>query len=120
MQPDTELIEDVCDNERDMTHAVGRISDNVTANIDLTPEILSEYAGTYEGEGFMVDVVLAGRRLVVLGEALTPISESKFSGSRGITEFIKDDRGRVTRMIIAPVTGGEFRMIRKPPPAPQE
>ena len=45
LQPDTELIEDVCDNERGMTHAVGRISGEVRANIDLTPEILSEYQG---------------------------------------------------------------------------
>jgi len=121
LQPDTELIEDVCDNERDMTHAVGRISDDVGASIDLRPEILSEYAGTYEGKGTTVEIILVGTRLVVLGEALTRISESKFSGSRGIYEFIKDNQERVTRFILIPTTGGEeVRMIRKPAPAPKD
>jgi hypothetical protein len=120
LQPDTELIEDVCDNERDMTHAVGSISDDVGPNIGLTPELLSEYAGTYQRGGFTVDVVLAGTRLVVSGEALTPISETKFSGSRGIWEFIKDDQGRVTRSILAPTGGGEVQLIRKPAPAPKD
>lgn len=122
LQPDTELIEDVCDNERDMTHAVGSISDDVRANIRLTPELLSEYAGTYQvaGSPVVVEIVLAGTRLVVLGEAITPISESKFSGSRGIYEFIKDDQGRVTRFILAPIAGGEIQLIRKPAPAPKD
>ena len=67
-----------------------------------------------------MEIVLAGIRLVVLGEALTPISQSKFSGSRGTWEFIKDDQGKVTRFILAPITGGEIQMIRKPAPAPKD
>ncbi len=42
--PDTEMLEGVCENERDAPHLVGRMSPGV----QVSPEILVKYAGTYE------------------------------------------------------------------------
>jgi hypothetical protein len=111
--PDTELIEDVCDNEKDAAHLVGRsASDDKAIGVAVSPEILSKYVGVYEskipGQVQVVDVSLSGTRLVVFGTELTPISETEFDSPYGKLQFVTDSRGQVTRLL-----GGGFEGIRK-------
>jgi hypothetical protein len=113
--PDTELIEDVCDNEKDAGHLVGRaVSDDKKKSIDVAPEILSQYAGAYELGNRPLDVSLSGGRLTLLGSELTPVSETDFSSSLGNVKFLKDDSGRVTRVIVDPIEQGQYELIRRP------
>ena len=56
---------------------------------------------------------LVGTRLVILGEELTPVSESKFSVSRGITEFTKDKEG-TTRQIRSNIQATQHRNRLQP------
>jgi hypothetical protein len=46
--PDTELIEDVCDNEEDDRRLVGRAANDGIKEIQIAPEILPKCVGAYE------------------------------------------------------------------------
>jgi hypothetical protein len=106
--PDTELIEDVCDNEKDRDHLVGRVaSDEKTTSIEVPTAILSEYIGTYELGPATFNVSLSDGRLVLAGAELTAISKTEFSSSYGNIEFRKD------RMILSWATGGKDELVRK-------
>src|SRR6195256_1668837 len=62
LAPDTELLEDVCENERDAAHLSGG------SGIRLRPELLATYAGVYELEtGRKVVVTVTGDMLFVQG-----------------------------------------------------
>jgi len=49
LQPDTELIEAVCNEggDRNLEHWVGKASDEKASSIKVAPEILAKYAGSY-------------------------------------------------------------------------
>jgi len=106
LSADTQLLEDVCDNERDRTHFSG------DSGFRLTPAVAASYAGTYElGRGREVVVVNKGDLLFVQGlnEPKLPLlatSETQFMSTATPTgfEFVKDNQGRVTQLI---VRGGE-------------
>jgi hypothetical protein len=120
---DTELLEYVCaENEKDQVHLVGKNSDDLKNAVNVAPEILSKYVGTYE-------VLLPGRDLVSLnvtledgglklgiagtpGQPMTPLSETSFSGLGGRVEFVKNDSGEVTHMMVR-VAEGDIRANRK-------
>ncbi len=117
--PDTELIENVCDNERDGAHLVGRVaSDEKKSGVDVEPEILSQYVGTYElgtpGEGgFVLDVSRVNGQLVASGAVLTALSPAEFSSSYGNMKFVKDREGTVTTLILSWTAGGEDALVRR-------
>jgi hypothetical protein len=94
---DTELLEDVCDNERSNPH--------LTGGVKVAPDILAMYAGTYEfGPGRQAVVTVAGDQLVIqdsanpLDRLFVARSETVFlsSLSNAAVEFGKDGRGAVT------------------------
>jgi hypothetical protein len=101
LAPDTELIEDVCENERDQTHMSGG------NNLNLTRETLSKYAGVYElPRGREVKVSLEGDLLFVEGFnqpklPLVPQSETIFMSTATPDgfQFVKDAQGAVTQLI---------------------
>ena len=118
--PDTELLEDICENEHSNPH--------LTGGVHLTKEILSNYAGTYEIGGREIVVTVSGEQLLVQDRA-TPAdrlfvarSENQFlsSLSQVAIEFVKDGRGAVTHFLRTG-PGQNERAIRKrdaaPPPA---
>ncbi|HUI77283.1 MAG TPA: hypothetical protein VLY24_05190 [Bryobacteraceae bacterium] len=117
--PDTELIEDVCDNEKDTPHIIGSaVSDDKKIGVDLAVDILAQYQGSYELkvprsdiENF--DITLSGRRLVMSGAALTPLSPTEFTGSFGNVKFVKNADGKVTGMILGWSSGGEDEFVRR-------
>ena len=82
LAPDTDLLEDVCENERDRQHLSG------DTGIRLSPALLATYAGVYElAAGREVVVTAIGDLLFVQGlnEPKLPLlvqSETKFHVDR--------------------------------------
>jgi hypothetical protein len=58
---DTEIFEDVCENERDSGH--------LTSGVKVSPEVLARYAGTYQLPGREAIVTISGDQLVVKDSA---------------------------------------------------
>jgi len=93
---DTEILEDVCENERD----AGRL----TGGVKLSGETLAKYAGVYELQGREVNVAISGDQLIVKDTAhprdqsFVARTETSFlsSLSRASIEFVKDSKGAVT------------------------
>jgi len=114
LAPDTELLEDVCENEIDRAHLSG------DTGIRLSPALLATYAGTYQlPSGRDVVVTAAGDLLFVRGlnEPRLPLlvqSETQFMSTANPTgfEFIKDAQGRVTHLIVRGAAG-EQKAVRK-------
>jgi hypothetical protein len=106
LDPDTQPLEYVCnENERDRVHMIGKASDE--KGIDLAPEVLERYAGTYEFRNPTVRLtfdVTDGRLVMNIGGGsgtpLTPISETKFFVPGGsILEFVLTGNGPATKLI---------------------
>ena len=98
--PDGELIEYVCENERDSRHLVGKNDE-----IGVPLEVLAQYVGAYQApERPVTNVTLEGNRLMV-GEGravkipLVAHSETSFTMEGTGVDFVKDAKGAVTGMI---------------------
>jgi hypothetical protein len=93
---DTEIFEDVCENERDSTH--------LTSGVKVPPDTLSAYAGPYQVSGRDVVVAISGDQLLVKDSAypkdqlFVATSQTEFLSSVSETTiaFVKDASGRVT------------------------
>jgi hypothetical protein len=120
LEPDTELLEYVCnENERSRAHMVGRLSD-MKAAVAIDQALLEKYVGTYElrrPDGTLVrfQITREGGSLVLQrgGRAkvpLTALSETRFSGPAEY-EFFRDSDGNVTHFMLGSVEGGN-RAIR--------
>ena len=115
LAPDTDLLEDFCDNERDGRHLSG------DTGIRLSPQLLASYAGVYEfAPGREVVVRAAGDLLFVQGlnEPKLPLfvqSETRFMSTATPNgfEFVKDAQGRVTHLIVH--GDGDQKAVRKNP-----
>jgi hypothetical protein len=119
--PDTEMLEYVCnENEKDAVHLVGKASDEVKGQVKLSPQILSQYAGTYQ-MGRMKAVITADGdqlQLSIGGKGtlpLTALSESSFYMPGGFPiEFVKDAKGSVSLFqLYAP--GDDLKFVRADP-----
>ncbi len=93
---DTEIFEDVCENERD--------SARLSGGVKVGAETLGKYAGTYELPGREAVVTTSGDQLIVKDSAyprdqlFVARSETEFlsSVSEVVIEFSKDANGTVT------------------------
>lgn len=93
---DTEIFEDVCENERDSTH--------LTSGVKVTSDRLAAYAGPYQVSGRDVVVAVSGDQLLVKDSAypkdqlFVARSQTEFLSSVSETtiEFSTDANGRVT------------------------
>ena len=120
---DTELLEDVCENESDKAHLSG------DTGIRLSPALLATYAGVYElAPGREAVVTVTGDLLFVQGlnEPRLPLlvqSETQFMSTATPTgfEFVKDAQGKVTHMFVRG-DAGQQKAVRKSAavPAPQK
>jgi hypothetical protein len=123
LSPDTDLLEDVCENERDRSHMSG------DTGIRLSPELLATYAGTYVfAPGREIVVTVTADLLFVQGlnEPKLPLlvqSETNFMSTATPTgfEFVKDAQGKVTHLMVHG-DAGDQKALRKsdPIPAPQK
>jgi len=109
---DTELLEDICENEHSNPH--------LTGGVTLAPAVLASYAGTYEFAGRNIIVSVSGDQLLVQDSAspadslFVARSETQFlsSLSQVAIEFVKNAQGAVTHFLR---TGGgnDGRAVRK-------
>lgn len=114
LAPDTQLLESICENERDAAHMVGH------TGMALSPELLATYAGVYEIAPGREAVVTARNDLLImegLGEPGLPLleqSDTKFvsTTSAASYEFVTDARGTVTHMLVGG-RGAVEKAVRK-------
>ena len=114
---DTDLLEYVCaENEKDRAHLVGRTTQEKAAVV--APDVLATYAGVYEvasgtpsgagarGNTTVFTITLSDGQLLLdlRGKGkipMVPLSQTMFSPRLlGTYEFVKDDTGRVTHMLV--------------------
>jgi hypothetical protein len=99
LEPDTALLEDVCENENSRAH--------LSPGVTLSPDILSKLAGTYELAPGKTVVVTTSGNLLFAQEgtnarlAFVPRSETTFLASvtNDALEFVRDSQGAVTHLI---------------------
>jgi hypothetical protein len=109
---DTEILEDVCENERDSGHLLG--------GFKVAPETLAKYAGTYQLPGREAVVTASGDQLVIKDSAnardqlFVARSETEFlsSVSEVSVEFVKDANGAVTHFTRT-IGGKDEKAVRK-------
>jgi hypothetical protein len=102
LQADTELLEDVCENEQSRARFV------IDTSVKVSPAIIATYAGTYElAPGREVVITATDDLLYVRGlnepkVPLIPTSETKFMSTTTPAgfEFVKDAQGKVTHVIV--------------------
>jgi len=97
---DGDLIEYVCENERDAPHLVGKSGEEFR----IPAEVLAQYAGAYQRPAGPTIVSLEGNRLMIAdGQAgkipLIAHSETSFTMEGTGVDFVKDATGAVTAMI---------------------
>ena len=113
MAADTELLEDVCENEVSGAH--------LTSGVKVSTAVLSKYAGTYELAGRALVVSVAGDQLIVqdsanpLDRLFVARSETAFlsSVSQVAIEFARNAQGAVTHFIRTDGAGRNERAVRK-------
>jgi hypothetical protein len=114
--PDGELIEYVCENERDARHLVGKLGDEFR----VPAEVLAQYAGAYGTPAAPADIVVSfeGGSFTIntSGGGKIPLiahSENTFTMEGTGVDFVKDSRGAVTAMIQHWVEGDRYFARRK-------
>jgi len=115
LEPDTDLIESVCENDRSVPHMLGG------NGVRVAPEVLSKYTGTYEfAPGREAAITLEGD-LLFLQVGTNPLKlplvadtdtvfVSRTNGDR--IEFVKDAQGSVAAFIFHQ-GDGDRRAVRK-------
>ena len=99
--PDGELIEYICENERDKQHLVGKSGDEFS----VPQEVLAKYVGAYSSPTLPKGIVVSledGRLMINPGYGDIPLvahSETSFTMEGTGVEFIKDAQGAVTAMV---------------------
>ncbi len=118
--PDTDMLEGVCENERDAAHLAGQTADR---GVKVRAEVLAKYAGTYElrdalpglPPGFPppYTITVADGQLYVGALPLVPLSETRFQEfDGGLVEFSRDAGGVVTGLTRS-VTESQSGFYRK-------
>ena len=97
---DGELIEYVCENERDSRHLVGKSGEE----FQMAPEVLARYAGAYQRNRSKARIsVDDGRLMITRGESgkipLVAHSETSFTMEGTGVDFIKDAKGNITGFV---------------------
>jgi hypothetical protein len=113
---DTELMEAVCNEFSDngQEHWIGRASDARQTAVKVAGEILAKYAGVYKGLYLQsprtVEVTFSSGALSVSlnggpSQPIFPQSETSFSGTGLIYQFIRDKQGIATHLVEGHVSG---------------
>jgi hypothetical protein len=99
LMPDGDLIEYVCENERDKPHLIGKSGEE----FQIPAEVLAQYAGTYRTGAVPAIVSVENGRLTIdMGSGKSPLiahSESSFTMEGTGVDFVKDSEGKVTAMV---------------------
>jgi len=102
LMPDGELIEFICENRDTKQHLVGKRD----AEFAVSTDVLAQYAGRYDSSESAAGVVvtLEGDHLMIdpggMGKIpLVAMSENTFSMEGNVVEFIKDEKGAVSKVV---------------------
>jgi hypothetical protein len=99
LMPDGDLIEYVCENERDKPHLIGKSGEDFR----VPAEVLAQYAGTYStGRVPAIVSVENGQLMIDTGSGKTPLvahSDGSFTMEGTGVEFVKDAQGKVTARV---------------------
>ena len=117
--PDNDMLETVCENDRDAEHLVGQVN----ADVKIGPAVMAKYAGRYELRGAAPGIagffgrtqtlrVIEGQ-LFMNAIPLIPRSETSFDSVAAPVEFFLDSHGTVTHFLLR-ANDGEGRYDRKP------
>ena len=114
LAPDTDLLEDYCENERSRAHF------SIDTSIAVSPAVVAAYAGVYElGPGRDITVSVVEDLLFVRGlnepkVPLIPTSATRFMSTttQAGFEFVKDRQGAVTHVIVRGIAD-EQKAVRK-------
>ena len=112
LAPDTEILEDICENEKSGAH--------LTGGVIVLRDVLAKYAGTYDLGGRQLVVSVQGDQLLVedpqnaLDKLFVARSETTFSSSvsQVALEFVRDARGNVTHLVRR-VGSSEQKAVKK-------
>jgi hypothetical protein len=112
--PDTNMIEYVCENERDSRHLVGASGEEFA----LSPEDLARYVGAYESPNRAPILISLedGRLMIKMGAAgkipLVAHSQNSFTMEGTGVEFSRDAKGNITSLV-QHWTEGDRPYVRK-------
>ena len=116
LMPDGELIEYVCENERDAPHLVGKSGEEFR----VPREALAQYAGAYGSPASPADIAVSldGSSFTINtgGSGKIPLvahSETSFTMEGTGVDFVKDANGAVTAMIQHWVEGDRYFARKK-------
>src|SRR5205814_10055064 len=119
--PDTEQLEAVCrENEKSLAHIPVRTGSQEPAAVNVSQALLSKYVGKYkiqeEDEVTSAVVSLSGDTLFLDLDhegplELLPISDTSFSESGNVIQFLPDGQGTVTAFLYITVEGTQ-RAVR--------
>ena len=116
LMPDSELIEYICENERDAPHLVGKSGEEFRVPAD----VLAQYAGTYGSPAAPADIVVSyegGNFTINTGGAgkipLIAHSETSFTMEGTGVDFVRDAKGTVIAMVQHWVEGDRYFARRK-------
>jgi hypothetical protein len=123
--PDDELIENVCqENEKDRARLVGKVEDERKNAKKIPPDVLLQYAGTYDvgplgnwtvsvvGDQLVVDLGTGGGRQPMFARA-DDVFVLQSSG--GTLTFVRDAKSVVTHLLLT-IVEGDFKAERKKTP----
>ena len=125
LQPDTELLEYVCnENEKSRQHLIGTADDDKKLQVAVAADVLARYAGTFRFPPFIPgdkpfhvtitpkDGVLAVE--IERGPTITaiPTSPTKFLAQGVAVEFLPPDAKGVVNEIVVTIVEGELKGIR--------
>jgi hypothetical protein len=116
--PDTDMLETICENEKDTAHLVG----NADTDVKIDPAVLAKYAGTYELRGrapviagffgTTQTITLIDGQLWMNALPLIPRSQTTFESVAAPVQFFTDAGGVVTHLMLR-ANEGEGRYDRK-------
>jgi hypothetical protein len=119
LKPDTELIEYVCDNEKDRAHIA---SNTKGTELNLTAETLAAYAGSYnvqeKDKTVIAEITLQDGTLFwnydgAGKQRLDPVSKTTFSLAGNSIEFVRDEPGPATRFVMRTIEDETIGLRRK-------
>jgi hypothetical protein len=115
---DKEMLEYVCDNEKDRAHMPVNAQ---LSGAKIAGDRLAEYAGTYDvddnGTPAVAEVTVDGNNLIWDYDGggrqrLDPLSETSFSLTGTLIEFVRDGPGPTAQLLITTVEG-EIKGVRR-------
>jgi hypothetical protein len=125
LRPDTELIEYVCnENERSRQHLIGTADDDKKQQVNVPPDVLARYAGTYRfppfvpgDKPFFVTITPKNGVLSVeieRGPTITalPTSQTKFLAQGVAVEFLAPDANGIVNEVVVTIVEGELKGVR--------